>query len=128
MSSVRPVWQRYRRSIVISLFALIAYIGSAAILWWQMDVRPRIVLATAPLRDKNVDCFSPDRQWLATRSYVWDEREFHCVLQVWQVATGREQARVAYDFVVPEEGAGVWLEKPEFSPDCRHLVLWWGDK
>jgi WD40 repeat protein len=128
MSAVRTKWLRYRRLILAGALAAVAYSATAAILWWQMDVRPRIVLTTAPLRDKYVDCFSPDGQWLATRSYEWRDREFRYVLQLWQVETGREQARIARDFVIPEDGAGVWFEKPEFSPDCRHLVLWWGDQ
>jgi hypothetical protein len=41
MPSVLPMCQRYRRSIVICLFALSAYIGSAAILWSVMGVRSR---------------------------------------------------------------------------------------
>jgi WD40 repeat protein len=118
MPSVRPIWQRYRRSIVICMFALIAYIGSAAILGWIMDVRPRL---SWPITEENrIAAFSPDGQWLAT--YRSSEHHDTDPVRIWRTSDGREHARCLtannqLHFSL-WEGAVIL-----FSPDSQRLVV-----
>ncbi len=116
------------RKVVVTAFAIAAFALTATTLYINIDVRPRLVLIPEPMEGKLVHGFSPDGRWLVARSFerLNGDRQFHCVIQIWNSVTGREQWRVSFEFPVSEE-QGVFPQHPEFSPDSRFLVIWWSN-
>jgi WD40 repeat protein len=115
------MWQRYRRSIVICLFALIAYFGGAAILWWQMDVRPR--LTWHPQANVRILGFAPDGRSFLTATILPEDDRCHGPFRIWNVDNGSERT----SFLNYSDRAARSLYTPNtvgFSPDGRRVAIW----
>jgi WD40 repeat protein len=141
MAAARAMWVRYKRRIIVVLLAALAYVATAAILWRQMDVRPRLVIYPETWDGKHFSevvrtpnffmdafpyvnvAFSPDGRWFATCTRDKPNDDFHGLVQIWEASTGREQARLLMYSPEGEVEVDNDLPKPKFSPDGRYVTV-----
>ena len=89
--------------------ALAAWVGGCALAWWLLPPRPRAVITEEGTHWPSA--FSPDGQWLVTRSYSGDDQD---EFRFWDAATGQPAPHLPN---LPTDGGRV-----SFSPDSHWFL------